>query len=152
MRIYLPATVADLSRSELDPRSAHGVTARLRAEHPRDGEEDLEVVAFLLAADASLAQLRASDMPARVVVAADVDAARIRLPDDVDPTAVEVTGPVPWAEVVSIHVDDPADAETAEVIREAVSGRPGADEVVAEADLLWFDISERQTLQRLFGH
>lgn len=149
MRIYLPATSADLADPDgLTARTAHAVTPALRAASPAESEEDLEVPAFLAAADASLALLTPDDVPARVVIAADVDAA----PPVPGGTMTEVGAPaVAWSAVVSIHVDDPDDGEAAAVVRAAVGGDDEAIEAAGELDLLWFDVSEREVLRGLLG-
>ena len=54
MRIYLPATAADLSAAEISPRTAHAATQALVAALPEEDEEGLEVSASLCAADSSL--------------------------------------------------------------------------------------------------
>lgn len=153
MRVYLPATVADLvdaDRHGLPARRAHAVTAPLRAASPGESEEDLEVPAFYAAADASLALLTAADVPLRVVVSADVTAAEAA---DGGVTEVDVPA-VPWSAVVSLHVDDPDDGATVELVRRAVAAASADDDdaaeqaagLVDEADLLWFDASELTTL------
>lgn len=150
MRIYLPASAADLaSESGISARPAHAVTPALRQANPGEAEEDLEVPAFLAAADASLAMLAATDVPVRVVLAADVSTA--------SPTQgeylTEVSAPdVPWSAVVSIHVDDPDDGDAAALVSTAVGGDDEAIDAAAELDLLWFDISERAQLRALLGH
>ncbi|MFV0252327.1 MAG: DUF6912 family protein [Beutenbergiaceae bacterium] len=151
MRIYLPASVADLAEQYLSPRAIHLVSANLRSAHPDEGEEDLEVVAFLLAADTSLTQLGRQDIPARVVIAADVAPSHVAIADGPDPTAAALTTRLPWSAVVSIHVDDPDDAEAAQTLRAAIEGHADAQEAAADLDLLWFDVSERQPLRALFG-
>lgn len=144
MRIYLPATSADLTAADgISARTAHAVTAALRAASP-GSEEELELPAFLDAADASLARLTADDVPVRVVVSADVAAAPAVEADGVL-TAVEAPD-VPWSAVVSIHVDDPDDEEAAGLVRAAVAGDEDAVEAVADLDMLWYDASERAEL------
>jgi len=148
MRIYLPARAADLAADSISARPAHAVTPALRSAHPGEDEEDLEVPAFLAAADTSLAELTAADAPVRVVIAADVDTAEPTQGED--PT--EVRAPeVPWSAVVSIHVDDPDDGEAAALVRAAVGGDEEAGEAASELDLLWFDITERALLRRLLA-
>lgn len=158
MRLYLPATVAELGdadRHGFPARRAHAVTEALRAASPGESEEDLEVPAFYAAADASLALLTTADVPLRVVVSADVSAAEAVA----DGGVTEVEAPaVPWSAVVSIHVDDPDDGATVELVRRAVAAAlAGDDDAAAEAaeqaaarvdelDLLWFDASELATL------
>ncbi|GAB2617265.1 DUF6912 family protein [Pseudactinotalea suaedae] len=148
MRIYLPARAADLAADSIAARAAHAVTPALRSAYPGESEEDLEVPAFLAAADTSLALLTATDAPVRVVIAADVGAAEPARGED--PT--EVSAPeVPWSAVVSIHVDDPDDGEAAALVRAAVGGDEEASEAAGELDLLWFDVTERELLRRLLA-
>ncbi|WP_156251930.1 DUF6912 family protein [Pseudactinotalea terrae] len=146
MRIYLPATAADLSAELLAARPAHAVTPALRSSNPTESEEDLEVPAFLAAADASLALLTGADVPVRLVIAADVGAAEAIPGEDI----TQVSAPqVPWSAVVSFHVDDPADGEAAALVSAAVGGDEEAIEKAGELDLLWFDVSERDELGAL---
>ena len=57
MRIYIPATAADLSAPESSARPAHAATAQLARALPEEDEEGLEMLASLCAADASLVLL-----------------------------------------------------------------------------------------------
>ena len=57
MRIYIPATAADLSAPEISARPAHAATAQLARALPEEDEEGLEMSASLCAADASLVLL-----------------------------------------------------------------------------------------------
>lgn len=147
MRIYLPATAADLARPDgVDARKAHAVTPALRAAFAQESEEELELAAFLVAAQSSLASLSASDVPRRVVIAAEVDEAQPTTGEDL----TEVTAPaVPWPAVVSIHVDDPDDGDAAQVVSAAVGGDDAAIGAAEELDLLWFDATERDLLRDL---
>lgn len=143
MRVYLPATVAQLADPEgLGARVVHAVTPALRTALPDEDDEGLEYAAQLLAADDSLDLLADDDVPRRVVVAADVpDDAVAPLPDDaaVAPSAVRLATPVAWADVACAHVDE----EAAEGdVTAARSGDEEAVERLAERDLLWFDVSE----------
>jgi len=156
MRIYLPATSADLSRpAGGPPRWGHAAAAELRRALPDEDDEGLEASAMLAAADESITHLRAasSALPRRVVLAADVPDSAVVVPerarpwregDDQLPSAVEVRATVPWDAVVSIHVDDAAAAD-------AVSAALTDDDAIedaAEHDLLWHDIVEREVLAR----
>lgn len=156
MRIYLPATSADLSRpAGVPPRWGHAVTAELRRALPEEDDEGLEASAMLAAADESIAHLRAasSALPRRVVLAADVPDSSVVVPerarpwregDDQLPSAVELRATVPWDAVVSIHVDAP-DAEPD--VTAALEDDAAIDQA-AEHDLLWHDIVEREVLAR----
>ena len=82
MRIYIPATAADLSAPEISARPAHAVTAQLARALPEEDEEGLEVSASLCAADASVVLLAEPEAAGladrRIVIAADVDAENVR--------------------------------------------------------------------------
>lgn len=144
MRVYLPASVVDLAAPDgISARPGHAVTPALRALSPGESEEDLEVSAFLDAADASLALLTTVDVPCRVVVAADVDSVA---PIDGGPVTTVSAPAVPWRDVVSFHVDDPADPTAATTVRAAIGGGGGTVEAAADLDLLWYDASERAVL------
>ena len=155
MRIYLPATAADLRAEAISPRTAHAATSALVRALPEEDEEGLEVSASLCAADASvvlLAEPGARGLPdRRVVIAADVDAGAVReleVTEDVLPGSVSVEAPVPWEDVAAILVDEPgvrADVALARV------GDEEAFERAADADLLWYDVVEREALARELG-
>ena len=147
MRIYLPATAADLSAPWISPRTAHAATPSLAAALPGEDRESLEASACLCAADASLVRLA----DRRVVIAADVDEAKaseLPVSEDVLPGTVEVTAPVAWEAVAALLVDEPA-ARTD--VRRARTGDEEAFERAAEADLLWFDATERAVLADELG-
>ena len=157
MRLYLPATPADL-RSGLTPRWAHAVTTALRAELPEEDDEGLEMVATLAAADESVTLLGSGTAlevagghvaPRRVVIVADVPDSAVLVPEVLGeeqlPTAVEVVEPVDWSEVVAILVDEP---EAEQDVRAAAGGDEEALERAAERDLLWFDVVELADLRR----
>lgn len=150
MRVYLPATLRDLRADRLSARLGHAVTESLALALPEEDEEGLELSASLCAADDSvllLSQSESSDAPdRRVVVAADVSASEVRevaVEGDVLPGTVEVTAPVAWDRVAAFLVDDPEEREEVRLARE---GDEEAFERVAQADLLWFDASERAAL------
>lgn len=146
VRIYLPATASDLAAAELSARPAHAVTARWRAENPDDDVEDGELVALLHAAADSVDLVGQGEVPVRVVVAAEVAA----VTEGTDPMPTAVASPeVAWSDVVSIHVDDPADDDARAAVRAAATGDDDAVDVVAELDLLWFDVTEREALRAL---
>lgn len=144
MRVYLPANVADLQDSRgLSPRIAYAVTPGLRQALPDEDDEGLEFAAFLAAADASIDACERS----RVVVSADVadvkDGERV----------AEVTVPaVPWSRVVSIHIDDLTDQDARDQLIAARAGDMQAREDLGEADLLWYDASEREEIIALLRH
>lgn len=142
MRIYVPVTVSDLDSPEaLSARSAFAATAGVRALAPEEDEEGLEYLAFLAAADAAIDEGEVS----RIVVAADAQA------EETDTTGVVHVRDIPWEEVVSIHIDDLTDAALLADINAAQTGDDGARERVNEADLLWYDASERAEVVRLIA-
>ncbi|MHB1064740.1 MAG: DUF6912 family protein [Georgenia sp.] len=148
MRVYLPATAADLHESPITARWAHAVTTALRGELPDEDEEGLEITASLAAADDSVRLVATTGgVPRRVVVAADVPDGSVRAPEvlaeDQLPTAVELVGPVGWDVVVAILVDE---ARAAADVAAAAAGDDVAFERAAERDLLWYDVIERDAL------
>jgi len=83
--------------------------------------------------------------------AADVDAENVReLPveGDVLPGTIEVTGEVSWEDVAALLVDEP---EAQDDVRAARLGDEDAFERAAEADLLWYDVTEREALAESLG-
>ena len=100
VRIYIPATSADVSKEDLLPRLVHAVTRELEHAMPAEGEEVLESVAMGAAADDSLRILTAlaqggeTIRPLRVVVVADVADSRVEpvSGDDLLPTACPAGG------------------------------------------------------------
>ena len=156
-RIYLPATAAHLRARVLgsshQPLTAHAATPALAQALPEEDEEGLEVSASLCAADASVVLLpeAAGLADRRIVIAADVDAENVReLPveGDVLPGTIEVTGEVSWEDVAALLVDEP---EAQDDVRAARLGDEGAFERAAEADLLWYDVTEREALAESLG-
>lgn len=154
MRIYLPATAAHLRAVALgspqEPCLAHAATASLARALPEEDEEGLEVSASLCAADASLVMLSepASEGLAdrRIVIAADVDAGHVRelaVEGDVLPGTVEVAAEITWEDVAALLVDE---SEAEADVRAARLGDEDAFERAAEADLLWYDVTERVAL------
>ena len=86
-----------------------------------------------------------------MVVAADVDPADLRelaVEGDTLPGTVEVTVPVSWDDVAALLVDD---VEAESDVRLARTGDEEAFERAADADLLWFDVSERGHLASQLG-
>ena len=156
VRIYIPATSADVSKEDLLPRLVHAVTRELEHAMPAEGEEVLESVAMGAAADDSLRILTAlaqggeTIRPLRVVVVADVADSRVEpvSGDDLLPTAGRLVRPVGWDAVASIHVDDD---EALEDLLAAIGGDEQAFERVADEDLMWYDVEEREDLIAYFG-
>ena len=156
VRIYIPATSADVSKEDLLPRLVHAVTRELEHAMPAEGEEVLESVAMGAAADDSLRILTAlaqggeTIRPLRVVVVADVADSRVEpvSGDDLLPTARRLVRPAGWDAVASIHVDDD---EALEDLLAAIGGDEQAFERVADEDLMWYDVEEREDLIAYFG-
>ena len=159
MRIYLPATAAHLRASVLgsshQPLTAHAATPALAQALPEEDEEGLEVSASLCAADASVVLLAVPEAAGladrRIVIAADVAAENVReLPveGDVLPGTIEVTGEISWEDVAALLVDEP---EAQDDVRSARLGDEDAFERAAEADLLWYDVTERGALAESLG-
>ena len=156
VRIYIPATSADVSKEDLLPRLVHAVTRELEHAMPAEGEEVLESVAMGAAADDSLRILTAlaqggeTIRPLRVVVVADVADSRVEpvSGDDLLPTARRLVRPVGWDAVASIHVDDD---EALEDLLAEIGGDEQAFERVADEDLMWYDVEEREDLIAYFG-
>jgi len=145
VRVYLPVTLDELQQSSpvlLGPRPGHAVTSALRALWPDEDEEGWEYAAQAGAGDGSVALLGGRpDAPRlRVVVAADVPDGCVRAPEDAAvPSAVEVVCEVTLAQVVSVHVDEPAAAAD---VTAAAAGDEAALERLDERDLLWYDVTE----------
>ncbi|GGP69823.1 DUF6912 family protein [Saccharothrix coeruleofusca] len=155
MRVYLPATVASLrelvERGEFVPVGGTGfaLTPALRESYATGDTEELEYVAMLDAARASLrllaAELAADDKaPARrAVVSVDVDDVTPR--PDLDFSVVKVSGAVPLKRIAAIHLDtaeaEDAVREAAEVVDEADLGDPDAEFAMGSAEdheLAWY--------------
>lgn len=148
MRIYLPATFAvlDAHPQPITARAAHAVTPAVRAALPREDEEAWEFVAQLAAADESLDQVTADDVPLRLVVVADVAAGSARpVEGAVEPSAVRLDADVEWRDVVCVLVDEP---EAADDVRAVLAGDATAGVRLAERDLLWYDVSEIDAVPR----
>ena len=159
MRIYLPATAAHLRAPALgssqEPCPAHAATPALARALPEEDEEGLEVSASLCAADASLVLLAEPGFEGladrRIVIAADVDAECVRelaVEGDTLPGSVEVSGKILWEDVAALLVDE---AEAEADVRAARLGDEDAFERAAEADLLWYDVTERDALAESLG-
>jgi len=159
MRIYLPATAAHLRVAVLgspqEPLLAHAATPALAHALPEEDEEGLEVSASLCAADASLVLLAEPGAEGladrRIVIAADVDAEHVRelaVEGDVLPGTVEVSAEIPWEDVAALLVDE---AEAEADVHAARLGDEDAFERAAEADLLWYDVTEREALASSLG-
>jgi hypothetical protein len=155
VRVYLPSTLT-AARAVLADRAvpaglAFGVTPAVREWYAQSDGEEMEYAALLAAARASLRLLDADQTAPRrrVVLAADVDDAAVRVRDDLDRGVVEVTAPVPLAKVRAVHADDAAAEQAvqaaADAIIEADLGGDDASFVVDGAEgyeLLWYATQE----------
>jgi len=163
MRVYLPATLPALFQAVRDaqlgpaPLPGFAVTPDLREWYASGDQEELEYVAMMHAARASL-RLLAADPAAprrRVVIAADVPDDKVRHDSGFDePTVVDITAPVPLDQVVSGHVDDLAAmddvASAAAALAAADAGDQDAQFTVDGAEgheLQWFATQELQYLE-----
>ncbi|GAB3597510.1 hypothetical protein GCM10027446_25750 [Angustibacter peucedani] len=155
MRVYVPATLGSLKRLQDNgfsgPVQAHAVTPELREWYADGDAEELEYAASDEAAEASL-RLLADDAGSprrRVVVAADVPDADVRVVGGLSRSAVVVDADVARSAVVSLHVDD-ADAvvdvtRAVEALPAAAAGDDDARFTVdgaASHELLWYDVTE----------
>jgi hypothetical protein len=163
MRVYLPGTLPTLFQAVRDaqlgpaPLPGFAVTPDLREWYASGDQEELEYVAMMHAARASL-RLLAADPAAprrRVVIAADVPEDKVRHDGGFDePTVVQITAPVPLDRVVSGHIDDP---EAMEDVASAVAALDAADAGDQDAqfvvdgaeghELEWFATQELQYLE-----
>jgi hypothetical protein len=158
MRVYLPATLRVLDQAvraaEIGPAPLQGfaVTPDLREWYASGDQDELEYVALMHAARASL-RLLAADATAprrRVVIAADVPDDHVRHDSGFEePTVVEVTAPVPLERVVAGHIDDPVAmvdvAAAVNALAAADAGDQDAQFVVDGAEgheLQWFATQE----------
>jgi hypothetical protein len=158
MRVYLPATLPGLAgllrEAEIGPAPlrAFAVTPALREWYASGDLEELEYVAMMHAARASL-RLLVEDPQAprrRVVLAADVPDQQVGTTAGFDePTVVEILAPVPLARVVSGHIDgEVAMADVAEAVAALPAADSGDDDarfVVDGAEgheLLWYASQE----------
>jgi hypothetical protein len=158
MRVYLPSTLPALAMllltHEISPLPVRGfaVTPALREGYSSGDLEELEYIALLHAARASLRMLQEDRSAARrrVVVAAELPEELIVGNSGFDePALVEVKKPVLLRHVVSGHIDDLAAAVE---IAAAVAALPAADAgdddaqfIVDSAEgheLLWYATQE----------
>ena len=140
MRVYVPSTIpglaAILRTGQVRAGVAYAVTPALREAYASGDTDELEYVALIAAARASL-RLLAEDPEApsrRVVLAADVYDDRVTWTGqqpDADPASVTVTIPIPTAKLVSGHIDDP---QAVQDIQQAVAALPAADAGDADAE------------------
>lgn len=158
MRVYLPSTLADLTSAlvageiGLAPVLGFAVTPALREWYASGDLEELEYVAMMQAAKASLRLLhdQATVARRRVVLAAELAETDVLIKNGLDkPGRVEIMLPVQLADVVSGHVDDELAAQD---IDAAAAALPAADAGDADAkfvvdgaeghELLWYATQE----------
>jgi hypothetical protein len=158
MRVYLPSTLPALAgllrTGQIGPGPLRGysVTPALREWYSSGDMEELEYVALMHAAKASLRLLHGdpSAPRRRVVLAIEVPDAQVVSDSGFsEPGLVQITGSVTIREVASGHVDDPvAAAEIAEAIAALAAADAGDDDarfIVDGADgheLLWYATQE----------
>ena len=154
MRVYIPATLAMLSRLVADgvmapvSGTAFAVTPTLRESYAEGDDEELAEVAIGEAALASLRLLAAEDEPRlrRAVLIADAPATPR---PDLDDAVVRLDGPVSLDQVAAAYVDnaaaEPAVAAAIAVIDAADLGDEDAELTVGDAqdhDLAWYATQE----------
>jgi hypothetical protein len=157
MRVYLPSTLPVVARlvriGQIDsPVRGHAVTPALREWYSSGDIDELEYVALMHAAKASLRLLQADPAAPRrrVVLAVELPADQVVAdPGFEEPGLVKVTGPVLARDVVSGHIDD---LDAAAEIAEAIAALPAADAGDADAhfivdgaeghELLWYATQE----------
>jgi hypothetical protein len=158
MRVYLPTTLADLASAlvagEVGPAPVVGyaVTPALREWYASGDLEELEYVAMLQAARASLRLLHADTKAPRrrVVLAAELPESDVMIKNGPDkPGKIVVMIPVQLADVVSGHVDDVEaidDIEAAAAALPASDGGDGDAKFVVDGaeghELLWYATQE----------
>lgn len=162
MRVYLPASLprlgAALSAGSVDADVAYAVTPALREWYVEGDLEELEYAATSAAARASLRLLARDDdaSPRRVVLAADVPDGSARPAPEVDRAAVRLGAPVPFAKVVSAHVDDHAAEGDVRAALGLLAAADAGDEDarfvvdgVEDHELAWFAAQEINALVEL---
>jgi hypothetical protein len=158
MRVYLPSTLEALAPAlvagEIGPAPLFGfaVTPALREWYASGDLDELEYVAMMLAARASLRLLHSSLAAPRlrVVLAAELDDQAVIVKNGLDtPGRVEIPLPVSLSDVVSGHVDDavaaPDDDAAAAALPAADAGDDDAKFIVDGAEgheLLWYATQE----------
>lgn len=144
MRVYLPATVADLPLPTAGlSRVGSAVTPALRAALPEEDEDGLEMSAFLTAADLSVLRIAETGAaPRRLVLSVEIDDDAVApLPADLPETLAGLpsllgTVRVRPQDLVALHLDA---GSASDLVRAAVAGDDDAFDTLAEEDLLWYD-------------
>lgn len=169
MRVYLPATISMLrqlvNEGEFTPLNgtAFALTPALRESYTSGSTEELEYVALMDAARASLRLLAAAQEdggedakqpPRRVVVSADVADPTPR--PDLDHAVVRLSGPVRLDQVAAVHVDteeaEPAVTAAAAVVDAADLGDEDAEFTLGDVEdheLAWYAPGELPFLLEL---
>jgi hypothetical protein len=143
MRVYIPATPADLASclgAAWEPRAAFAVTPRLLEVSSLEDSDLLDEQARDAAALASVAELGSTR---RVVIVADCDRSQVTLAPQRHPAAVELAGRVSRDEIACAFVDEDDAAEDAAA---AAKGDAAALDRLYERDLLWYDAGEFEGL------
>ena len=139
MRAYIPATSNDLATDLVNPPAVYAVTPELAESF--DEEEIAELYAYQRAAEHSTRLVAAAGArPRRVVLSTELTS--LGAPLGADPASYSAPGPVNWADVASIHVDD-VDRD----IAGALASEDAMDALTREA-MAWFDVVERDLLVR----
>jgi hypothetical protein len=162
MRVYLPSTLPALAELLLTteisqpPVRGYTVTPALREWYSSGDMEELEYIALLHAARASLRLLRKdpSAPRRRVVLAAELPEEQLVGSSGFDePALIEVKKPVLLRQVVSGHIDDPAAmAEIAAAVAALTAADKGDDDAQFTVDsaegheLLWYATQELRHL------
>jgi len=157
MRVYLPTTLAELGSAlvagHMGPAPVQGfaVTPALREWYSSGDLEELEYMAMVQAARASLRMLHVDTTAPRrrVVLAAELPDGVVAGKNGMRPGQVAVTLPVDLADVVSGHVDE---LDAAADIEAAAAALPAADAGDEDAkfivdgaeghELLWYATQE----------
>ena len=162
MRVYLPSTLPALAEMVLaagagpSPGLGFAVTPALREWYSSGDMEELEYVAMMRAARASLRLLLAEPAAPRrrVVLAAELpDEYVIPIAGFEEPALVELKMPVQLSDVVSGHIDDPsAAADIAAAVAALPAADGGDDDAVFVVDsaegheLMWYASQELEHL------
>lgn len=139
MRVYIPATVAELAlqtSGKWEPVHGFAATEELAAAAPDLDEEELAELAIDYAAEASALTLGSS---LRVVIAADFSRADVSRDPDGGLAAVTVTGKLQPSAVACVFMDE--DDAGADLIA-ARAGDHDAIQRLEERSLLWYELGE----------
>ncbi len=161
VRIYLPTTSVRLARAlsegELGPAplEGHAVTDRLRAALPDSDDDELEYVALVTAAQASLLLADADARPLRMVAVLEVREVTDGPdgPDGDDPSGVRLERPARTRWLAALHADLDDDAVRAAVASARLAYAEGdeerADALAQECldhEVGWYAVQEADQL------